>query len=288
VDVTAIARACREGLEAARNRDGGWGYARGRGSRLEPTALALVALSAAGARPDGAVLARWAWSHDLVQDPQSGEVNVASNGQAALAAEALGLEPVAARLHDGLVRLKGERLEQAEHTRQDNSLQGWPWASGTFSWVEPTAWCLLAVKRRAATRPTLDAAARIGEAERLLRDRACADGGWNYGNSQVLGRSLAPYVPTTALGLLALGPRPGDATVDRALRLLEARRLSEPSGHALSLARLALSRHGASTAGIDDALDAAWRGDAFLGNLMTMALVLAALSGEEAHALLAA
>jgi hypothetical protein len=283
-----LARACLDELLSARNPDGGWGYARGRGSRLEPTALALVALAGAGTRPSGDVLSRWASSGGLLSDPQSGEVNIAHNGQAALAAQALGLEPLAARLHEGLVGVKGERLEQADHTRQDNSLQAWPWVAGTFSWVEPTAWCLIAVKRRAVAHPTLDAAARIAEAEHLLRDRACAAGGWNYGNSQVLGRSLVPYVPTTALVLLAMGAPHGDAAADRAARFLEAHRLSEPSGLALSLARLALSRRGAPVDGIDEALDAAWRGGAFLGNLMTTALALTALSGEEAHALLAA
>jgi hypothetical protein len=288
VDSAAVVLACRERLESARTRDGGWGYAPGRGSRIEPTALALLALRAVGARPSGDVLTRWSWSRDLLVDPQSGEVNVAHNGQAALAALALGLEAVAARLHSGLVRLKGDRLDQDGHTRQDNSLQGWPWVSGTFSWVEPTAWCLLAVKRRAVAHPTLDAAARIIEAERLLRDRACVGGGWNYGNSQVLGTPLAAYVPTTALALLALATPQRDRIVDRSVRFLEAHRVSEPSAFALALARLALVRHGGTIDGIDEAIHAAWRADAFLDNVVTTALVVLALSGEEAHDVLAA
>jgi hypothetical protein len=287
VDRRALAQACRDSLESARNADGGWGYVRGRASRLEPTALALLAFAAAGAPAQADVLLRWPWSGDLLKDPQSGEVNLAHNGQAALAARALALEPLAARVHDGLVRSKGQRLEQDGHTRQDNSLQGWPWVPGTFSWIEPTAWCLLALKARMVLYPTLDAAARAYDAERLLRDRACAGGGWNYGNSEVLGKSLAPYVPTTALALLALGPARGDAVTDRGLAFLAAHRTAEPSGLALSLARLALSRHGAPTDGIDEALDAAWRRGAFLGNLMVTALALVALSDEEALHVLA-
>ena len=31
--------------------------------------------------------------------------------------------------------------------RQDGSLQAWSWVDGTFSWVEPTAWCLLLLKK---------------------------------------------------------------------------------------------------------------------------------------------
>ena len=34
----------------------------------------------------------------------------------------------------------------------------------------------------------------------LLADRACRGGGWNYGNANVLGQDLHPYVPTTAVG----------------------------------------------------------------------------------------
>jgi hypothetical protein len=287
VDPETIARECRGELESARNADGGWGYARRRGSRLEPTAFALLALSAAGASPSIDVLARWPGADGLLRDPQSGEVNVAHNGQAALAAQALGLDELASRLHDALVRTKGMRLPPAEHTPQDNSLQGWPWVTGTFSWVEPTAWCLLAVKRWTTTHPTLEAAARIEEAERLLRDRACAAGGWNYGNAQVLEHTLAPYVPTTAIALLALGAKAGDATIGRAVAMLEARRLTEKSGLALSLARIALARHAARIEGLDEAIADAWRGGAFLHDLMATALALYALAGGDRYDALA-
>lgn len=287
MDPSTIARECRAELESTRNVDGGWGYVAGRASRLEPTALALVALAAAGAASSADALTRWPASDGLLKDPQTGEVNLAHNGQAALAAQALGLDWLSSRLHLGLVRVKGMQLPPAEHMRQDNSLQGWPWLPGTFSWVEPTAWCLLAVKRWTITHPTLDAAARIEEGERLLRDRACAEGGWNYGNAQVLGQALAPYVPTTALALLALGARAGDPVVDRAVAYLEAHRLSERSGLALSLARIALARHGAATDGLDEAIAGAWRAGASFRNLMTTALILLALANGDRHGPLA-
>jgi hypothetical protein len=90
---------------------------------------------------------------------------------------------------------------------QDPALIGWPWTEGTSAWVEPTAWSLLAVKM---LRPHLGSACpaqRIEQAERLLEDRMCVDGGWNYGNKRVMGYILEPYPDTTALALLALQDR---------------------------------------------------------------------------------
>ena len=77
--------------------------------------------------------------------------------------------------------------------RQDNRLQAWPWVDGTASWVEPTAWCLLLLKRVRSQSPSLEAAERIRVGEQLLFDRVCHEGGWNYGNSEVYGQKLWPY-----------------------------------------------------------------------------------------------
>lgn len=277
------ARELRAALEAARNADGGWAYARGRGSRLEPTVLALLALHTAGAPVATTVLDRWPSTGALLRDPQSGEVNVTHNGQAALVAQALGLNALAGRLIDGLIAVKGMRLPPSDSTRQDNSLQGWPWVADTFSWVEPTAWCVIALKRWTRLRPTLAAAARIEEAERLLLDRACAKGGWNYGNPVVLGRALPAYIPTTALGLLALRGRATEPAVRRALDALSTRRLEERGALALSLARIALTVHGADATGVDEAMSDAWARERFLDNLMAAALALYALAAGERY-----
>ena len=40
--------------------------------------------------------------------------------------------------------------------------------------------------------------------ERMLLDRRCRDGGWNFGNRRVLGADLPSYPETTALALMAL------------------------------------------------------------------------------------
>ena len=53
---------------------------------------------------------------------------------------------------------------------QDPNLRGWPWTTGASSWVEPTAYALLALKSFAPKLPW-GARARIEEGERLVYDR---------------------------------------------------------------------------------------------------------------------
>lgn len=81
----------------------------------------------------------------------------------------------------------------------DPSLVGWPWVSGTHSWVEPTALAVLALRREGfGTHP------RVVEGLRVLRDRAIATGGWNVGNKATYGRVLRAQPAPTGLALLAL------------------------------------------------------------------------------------
>ena len=81
----------------------------------------------------------------------------------------------------------------------DTTLQGWPWVVGTHSWVEPTAINLLALRSAGqAGHP------RCREAVKLLLDRQLPAGGWNYGNTTVLGHVLRPQVQPTGLALAAL------------------------------------------------------------------------------------
>jgi len=74
-----------------RNGDGGWGYAPATRSRLEPTCLALLALSGdIDARAARAVLAEWPRRGGLLVDGDGLPVNYAFNGLALLAWLGLG------------------------------------------------------------------------------------------------------------------------------------------------------------------------------------------------------
>ena len=127
----------------------------------------------------------------LVEDP-GWPTNVAFNALVAFTwlnhRELAAAEQIQALLA-WLVAAKGVQAPQTTSYRQDNSLQGWAWLDATFSWVEPTAWGALALHKAilAGLLPEAPARARIEEAERLLIDRCCRDGGWNFGNANVMG-----------------------------------------------------------------------------------------------------
>ena len=108
---------------------------------------------------------------------------------------------------------------------------------------------------------------RLEQAERLLFDRQCAGGGWNYGNSEVLGQKLHAYVPTTALALLALQDRrdpAGGATICRVPARASGR--MSPRGWRSVSRSTAFASTRLPTAEVEAALATAWQKSAFLGN----------------------
>ena len=139
-------------------------------------------------------------------------------------------------------------------------------------------WSLLGLKR--LTRGARDDAsqARIGEAERLLLDRMCRAGGWNHGNSNMLGTELPPYVSTSALGLLAMQDLRDREPIAGTARYVQAHRVDEPSAMALGLTAIALGIYGIPVGDVTEALAAEWRRARFIGNLHVMALALYAPS----------
>ena len=102
----------------------------------------------------------------------------------------------------------------------DAAVTGWPWQPGEASWVTPTAVAVLAMCAAGE-----GAHPRVAEAVAFLRDRACASGGWNFGNPVMIGKALPPTRPETGLALLALRAAGADATdavvIERALAFLE-------------------------------------------------------------------
>lgn len=246
----------REKLLAHRNPDGGWGYSPGKASRIEPTCWALLAISrAANQQIEVEVLRRWPRQNGWLVDVAGAPVNYAFNALAALAQlpHPKGRDE-SVRIATQLLDIRGVAFAQNKEIRQDNSLQAWPWIDSTFSWVEPTSLCLLLVKKLRSALPSAPAADRIAIGERMLIDRACQAGGWNYGGSNVYGQELFAYVPTTALALLALQDRPKEPAVAKALGWLQTDAQSEPSAHALALALIALNISRAPAPVLDNAL----------------------------------
>jgi hypothetical protein len=276
-------------LSAGQATDGGWPYYPGRVSRLEPTAWAVLALRASkppqttAAERGLAFLRERQQPSGLLVEAGSPGPNFAWNGLALLAGMSRGNSSTSSwqqRVATALLSVRGVALEQSNaQSGQNNRLQAWSWIESTFSWIEPTAVCLLALKKANADGPL--ARTRVADAEALILNRVCDEGGWNYGNAQVLGQDLRPYVPTTALALLAMQNRRDHPVVARSLAWLKTHAVSEPSTLALSLAALSLQVAGEpADEPTNRLLQRASETIAF-SNLHAMALALYALTASE-------
>lgn len=255
----------RQAILAARNSDGGWAYHPGHASRLEPTCWAMLALGADADPPDGAFLTRCQQPSGWLVEDAAWPVNIAFNALAAftwLHHPGLATDDRRARLLAVLSGAKGVQAPPLAGSDQDNRLQGWPWIAGTFSWVEPTAWGVLALRRAKAAAAggaaAVDVEARLSEAAKLLLNRACHAGGWNFGNADVMGQDLRPYVQASAMALLALTDRRSEPAVVRGLAFLREHWRDEPSALAWGLSLLCLDVYGARDEDIR-ALDAGVR-----------------------------
>jgi hypothetical protein len=292
-----------ERLRATQNDDGGWGAVRGRQSNTEATALAALALSEAGAAerasadrgiawltqrqlPDGswpltAAVTTSSWTTSLAViclAGRGGADGARRGGDWLLGHRGQGLGLFAALLY----RFVPDRMP----TRLDPELKGWSWTANEFSWVEPTAYALIALKKLRPVQGDGRSDRSIAEAERMLYDRACAEGGWNYGNSTAYGVELPPYLETTALALLALQDRPDDERNRRALGTLTRMLPEATSGLGLSWSILCLRAYGHDVSPWLRRLMAAHAKTAFLGESKPVALALiAALDGVRAFRL---
>ena len=275
-------------LVEAASKTGGWAYSSGKSSRIETTCWAMLALaqensgSAQTAAYEFLVSCRRA--DGLLSDRSDLPTNTAWTALALVTLSALSPsadDDFRQRLLAPLLESGGQQLKNNPALRQNNQLKGWPWTLGTFSWAEPTSWCVMALKKSvqmspAATRDPL--VRRIAEGEAVLIDRVCDSGGWNYGNSNVLGKSLPAHVPTTALGLIALQDRRGLPAVQRSLAFIEEHWKKELSGTALALSLICLRIYDRPTGDVETALVNQWQRTAFLGNLATTAMACCALN----------
>ncbi len=201
-----------------------------------------------------------------------GALNYGFNGQAAIALARSPESAVARSLVPGLVRARGLALPPSVNNRQDNSIQAWSWTDGTFSWVESTAWCLSGSSASRHARADSDVRARFEDGRRFFVDRVCKEGGWNDGNSNMLGADLPPYIPTTALALLAMHDRAADPVLQRGLTYLGERKLTEQGGLALSLTRICLGVYGEAGADVEAAILSTWTRTAFSRGVHVTAL----------------
>lgn len=273
------------------NPDGGWGSRASHPSDTESTCLALLGLwrypdptarEAAtrglawletrqredGAWPHSDVVPETTWATSL------GTLVLGRYGgrRRATVAAAEWLLRERGRSLPWLLRAKYRVFPDSKPTDLDSTLLGWPWTEETFSWVEPTSWALLALKAFGHLLPGSATRDRITEGEAMLRDRMCVGGGWNYGNSRVLGEELWPYPDTTALALIALQDAEADAGSEASLRALDRMLSTHESGLALALATLAFQVHGRDADAVRARLIRRHRETGFRGRIRSLAL----------------
>lgn len=175
---------------------------------------------------------------------------------------------------------KSDLVEQAKVIGHDATLIGWPWVTGTHSWIEPTALAVLALKGVGkGDHP------RTREGLRLLRDRLLPDGGCNYGNTTVLGQTLRPHIQPTALALLALfGEADTDGRIARSLDYLHAAINEQTAAASLAYALCCLGRYGRAPQSVDAWLAAAARRRSTVTSPYRQALLLLAARAARAPA----
>jgi len=282
-------------LLGAQNEDGGWGAVKGKRSNTESTSFALMALkSFDGKLFDRQVTAGLRWLLGHQKDDGGWFLNDASKQSswttpiAVLALLSLQdqKEP-ALRAAKWILTQEGRkpgwvasllvRLSLVKKmTELDPYLSGWSWTAGAFSWVEPTSYSLMALKKLKRSLTGTNCEERIRQGEMLIYDRMCENGGWNYGNSRVLGEALWPYPDVTAVALIALQDRAASEANQTSLRALDVMMREAPSGTALSWGILCLRLYNQDVGEWKKILVKNFEKTRFLGETKGVALALLA------------
>ncbi len=211
----------------AQHTAGGWGYHARATPCAEPTALTCMALSGSP-EARSAVERSLQWLTEMQRS--DGGVKICENISTPCWPTGLA---VSAWLHPPTIGASEYRknIERAitwlcrtegmpipprpEILGHDTTLTGWPWVDGTHSWLEPTAYATWALRQAGLAKHE-----RTRQGIEVLLDRVIPDGGWNYGNPEVLGQQLRPFPGTTGLVLVALAGEPQTKPIDASIEYL--------------------------------------------------------------------
>ena len=290
-------------LRQTQNPDGGWGAIAGKQSNTESTALGLLALRSLDDSRENSVLEKaeqWlantqnpdgSWSYGAGSKAPSWSTAL---GVMALSDSSVEAEPLV-RAGNWILAQEGSKpgilaklilalsfQKKAVHLNDD--LVGWSWTPGSFSWVEPTSYCLIALKKIKSRLSAKAVQERVDQAELMIYDRMCEGGGWNYGNAAVYGDPLWPYPDITALALIALQDHKERNDNRISLRALSKMAETTDSGLALGWATICLSVYGEDISELRKRLDQKFAKTKFLGE--TKPVALAILASEDGARLL--
>jgi hypothetical protein len=235
-------------LRSTQNSDGGWGFFPGKQSWLEPTAYSLLAIHS-----DSASRVNFERGWKLMR---SWQLPGGSWQPCAAVHEPHWTTALCVTLHclygvyddrlrrgiawlldtSGIENRWGYRMAHfvsPSVVELDPSFKAWPWRPGSSSWIEPTAHALVALKKVAKAPLNIAVQDRIGMGEKMILERRCSDGGWNYGNRKIMGTELPSYPETTALALLGLSGNPAlDLSAPLAVALRQWRETRSPLARA--------------------------------------------------------
>jgi len=290
-------------LRQTQNPDGGWGAIAEKQSNTESTALGLLALRSLDDSRENSVLEKaeqWlantqnpdgSWSYGAGSKAPSWSTAL---GVMALSDSSVEAEPLV-RAGNWILAQEGSKpgilaklilalsfQKKAVHLNDD--LVGWSWTPGSFSWVEPTSYCLIALKKIKSRLSAKAVQERVDQAELMIYDRMCEGGGWNYGNAAVYGDPLWPYPDITALALIALQDHKERNDNRVSLRALSKMAETTDSGLALGWATICLSVYGEDISELRKRLDQKFARTKFLGE--TKPVALAILASEDGARLL--
>jgi len=281
------------------NRDGGWGALRGKRSNTESTSLALMSLQTIPDNPAADNRRRAIdWLVRQQKQDHSWPLNeTAKEGSwtTALAITALSANPenseralAAARW---LLEQEGSKpgilaeiilwaTGKSTVNRIDNDLIGWSWVPHSFSWVEPTSYALIAVKKLRTRLADTNVTERIRQGDAMIYDRMCNGGGWNYGNSKVLDYALWPYPDITAVALIAVQDHAQAKANQESLQVLSKIARQTDSGLALCWAAICLNVYGRDDSDFQRQIEKRFTATAFLGETKSLALATIALGSK--------
>jgi uncharacterized protein (DUF362 family) len=257
---------------------------------LEPTCLAILALKSAGEAHQALIDAAFkaldtqASSSGLYHLDRGRPEAIWPTSLVIATRAALGQGSAVDRSARSLLDVRGRTIKGDPEVQNmmdiDQEKVGWPWAKGTFAWVEPTAWAILALRATGhGSHP------RVIEGVKLLFDRAFTTGGINYGNKQVLGSMTEPIPGPTAIMLLALQGH-DEPRVSAARRYLADVVGSMTDLEHLGWAKLALAVHGHDTTKLDQQIRTAYAAQTADGRPVSVprhALTALALATDHFH-----
>ena len=170
------------------------------------------------------------------------------------------------------------------NVRFDPDKYGWPWVTGSASWVIPTAFSIIAIEQFTVCNRSEESEKRIHLGVEMLLDRECVDGGWNSGNSLVYGVPLRPHVEATAIALLALQDEQRIEMVQKSLSWLRQNAASVDSVSSLAWCILTLFVYQEPIGGLRNRLATIIGNGRDIRNNATLATAILALKcGEMIH-----